>query len=509
MSQLLEYLVENEPAFRKARLPALYSDFQSQRTLNPDGYQANVSAWRRALARIARSGQAPSPRGASPSLLVLQCDEPLLRALESKQYGRPLALPAVVQEALAAHDLVPLRDFLTSQTSIYQRGEGRSWPSVWGVAAWTMRQIGVADLLSWKKGDALPAEQFVVVANVEEMGKRFGEKSGADAGTRLQRTFSKAHFYKTFSDQLADEGRQLHLSETDVDVLLTFLARDKGVILYDGKTVKILSPGAAEQETASALTEEDASIAQLKELLAHLTHQTDLLSKRVEELAAAAKDAVTKKNRIAALAALKSKKLAEATLEKRFATVSQLEEVAAKIEQAADNVQLVKVMASSTEALRSLHAQVGGVEGVEDVVERLREQTEAADEVNTILAESGAVATMADEDEIDDELAALEGEEKRKLEEIERKNAEAEKARKDTEEAKEAEETKKRLEAIEQFAARTQQEMDEKEKQKMEMEKEKEKEKEKEEAEELLAESMLSRMSLDERERSPEMQPAV
>ena len=448
MSQsLLEYLVENEPGFRKhvgihdpfdpdtvpadassrARLPALYSDFQTQRAHNPDGYQANVSAWRKALAHIVGSGLAPASRAAASNLFVLHSDEQLLRALESKQYGRPLALGAVVREALAAKDLIPLREFLDAKESIYRR----PW-SVWGLASWTMKQLGVADML---KKDSLPPGQFVVLANVEDAGKIFGERNIAAAATqtRFERTFSKSHFYRTFNDQLLD-GK--HLSETDMDVLLRFLARDKAAIVYDGTTVKIKSPGADE---APEITDEDTSVAQLKELLASLTHQAALLGQRIELLAAQAKQAVAKNNRVAALAALRARKLAESTLERRFATVSQLEEVAAQIEQAADNVQLVRVMEASGEALQSLHVQVGGAERVGEVVDRLREQMAAADEVGRILAEE-AGTVVVDEGEIDDELAEMVGEEKRKAEEADR-------ARREAEERKEAEEMRKRLEA--------------------------------------------------------------
>ncbi|KAK4240382.1 hypothetical protein C8A03DRAFT_31518 [Achaetomium macrosporum] len=459
MSQsLLDYLVEHEPAFRKARLPALYSDFQTQRTLNPDGYQANVSAWRRALAQIARSGLAPAGRASAPNLFVLHSDEQLLHALESKQYGRPLALGAVLQEALTAKDLIPLREFLDAKDSIYHR----PW-SVWSLAAWTMKQLGVSDML---RRDNLPKGQFVVVANVEEAGKAFGELSLATERSSFERTFSKAHFYRTFNDQLVD-GRQL--SETDMEVLLKFLSRDKGAILYDGNTVKIKTPGA--QEPAE-ITDQDASIAQLKELLASLTHQTALLGKRIDVLAAQAKQAVAKNNRVAALAALRSKKLAESTLERRFATVNQLEEVAARIEQAADNAQLVRVMEASGEALRSLHAQVGGAERVEEVVGRLREQMAAADEVGSILAES-AGTVVVDEVEIDDELAALEDEEKRKAEEAER-------ARREAEQANEAEQLRRRLEAAGEVPAGV---IEGKKKEKEEMQ---------------AAEDMMSRMSLKE-----------
>ncbi|KAK0645529.1 hypothetical protein B0T16DRAFT_327806 [Cercophora newfieldiana] len=466
MSQLLDYLVENEPGFRKARLPALYSDFRSQRTLNPDGYQANVSAWRRALSRIVRSGLAPSPKGAAPSLLVLNSNEQLLRALETKQYGRPLALGAVMQEALAAKDLIPLSQFLAAKESIYHK----PW-SVWNLASWTMKQLGVSDYL---RSDKLPSGQFVVVANMEDVGKLFGEKNAAVSvrQSRFERTFTKAHFYKTFNDQLV-EGKQL--SETDMDVLLKFLTRDKEVILYDGATVKIKAPG--QEESGTAITMEDASIASLKELLAYLSQETTLLSARVDEFALKAKDAVAKKNRIAALAALKFKKQTELVLEKRFASMAQLQDVAANIEQAADNIQLVRVMESSEQALRSLNAEVGGVERVEKLVDSLREQTATVEEVQTIITEMGDV--VVDDAEIDDELAAMESEEKRKIEEAEKAKQEAERARAAALLEKEAEETRKRLEAVGEVPKGQE---------------------EKTVAEETRqAENMLSRLSLDER----------
>ncbi|TPX15044.1 uncharacterized protein E0L32_004874 [Thyridium curvatum] len=433
MGDLVDFLTQNEEGFRKARLPALYSDFRGLRTINPDGYAANVSAWRRALASIARSGRAPS-RASAPSLFILPADEQLLRALESKQYGRPLALGSVVREAALEKDLIPLQDFLKAKESIYQR----SWTSLpWNVVSWGLRQLGLTGGVSGGD-DKLPGGQFVVLANVEEASRAFDDKT-AEYSSRLQRTWSATHFKKSFADSIFSSQR---LSDADMDVFLKFLSRDKGLILYDGKTIKVKAAG----DEQMAITPEDEAMAQLKELTAYLSHQTSILNRRIEELTATAKEAVVRKNKVAALAALKSKKIAESSLQTRFATLSQLEEVAAKIEHAADNVALVRVMSSSTDVLKSLNAQVGGADKVEDVVDRLREQMGAVDEVGSILAESGSVV---DEGEIDDELEVLEKEERQKEEEARKSKEEAEKARREAEQAKEAEETRKRLEAVE------------------------------------------------------------
>ncbi|KAH8912566.1 hypothetical protein BR93DRAFT_922531 [Coniochaeta sp. PMI_546] len=489
MSTLLDYLLQNEPSFRKARLPALYSDFRSQRTLNPDGYQANISAWRHALASIARSGLAPASKTSTgPNLLVLDCDERLLRALESKQYGRPLALGAVFAEALSANEIMTLPDFLGSKQSIYYKPWTITSPSA--LAAWALRQLGVADMFGGRGGDKVPIGQFVILANLEAAAKEFVNKTG-ELSSRFERTFSKAHFAKTFGDQLVD-GKTL--SAMDVDVLLRFLSRDKNLVLYDGKTVKIRAFDDPDARVGS-LGEDDASIAQLKELVSYLTHQTSVLSKRVEELAETAKQAVAKKNRVAALAALKLKKLAESTLSARFNTLSQLEETAHKIQQAADNVALVRVMESSGEALRRLNAAVGGAEGVEGVVERLRSQMDTADEVNSILADAEtAGGVVVDEGEIDDELAVIEREEREK-EEAQRKKVEEERKRVEEErKAAEAEEVRRRLDAAGSVPA-----------EQKEAEKEKEREAEVEAKADDTAEE-ISRMTLEEtKEAEPQL----
>jgi charged multivesicular body protein 7 len=237
--------------------------------------------------------------------------EQLVRALEYRQHGQPLALGAVIQEALAAKDLIPLREFLDAKQSVYHR----SW-SVWNLASWTMKQLGVADYL---KRDILPPGDFVVLANVEEAGRTFSERSkeATGAGTRFERAFTKAHFLRTFNNLLV-EGKQL--SDTDAEVLLRFLARDKGAIAYDGSTIRIKSPEpTAAEEEPPEITLEDSSMAQIKELLANLTHQASLLTDRIAQLTEQAAQAARKQNRTAALAALRSRKLAEATLARRLA----------------------------------------------------------------------------------------------------------------------------------------------------------------------------------------------
>lgn len=148
------------------------------------------------------------------------------------------------------------------------------------------------------------------------------------------------------------------------------------------------------------------------------------MESKITELTQSAKTALTNKNRISALSAVRSKKLIEHNLSQRLSTLAQLEEVYFKIEGAAGQVEIVQVMEASTGVLRGLHAQIGGAERVEDVVETLREEMAKVDEVGSIINEAGPVI---DEGEIDDELEAME------------------KSDQEAKEEREAEETRQRL----------------------------------------------------------------
>ena len=76
-------------------MASLYSDFSLQRHTNPDGYSANLAAWHDVLQKAVRAGLVPSDT-TGPDILSLRTGEELLRALETKNEGRPLSLGIVI-----------------------------------------------------------------------------------------------------------------------------------------------------------------------------------------------------------------------------------------------------------------------------------------------------------------------------------------------------------------------------------------------------------------------------
>lgn len=185
------------------------------------------------------------------------------------------------------------------------------------------------------------------------------------------------------------------------DARLEGIYKIHDILTSHRQTIKFKS---ASDETP-AITQQDTTIASIKTLLSTMSKQVTNLEAKIEELNMSAKTALANKNRISALSAVRSKKLAERNLKQRLDTLVQLEQIYSNIEQAAGQVELVRVMEASTGVIRGLHAQVGGAERVEDVLEELREEMTKVDEVGNIMNEAGPVL---DEGEIDDELEALE-----------------------------------------------------------------------------------------------------
>lgn len=145
--------------------------------------------------------------------------------------------------------------------------------------------------------------------------------------------------------------------------------------------------------------------------------QVEILSTRILTLSETAEKAINDKSRTSALAALRSKKLSEATLTQRSETLLQLQGVYGMIEQAADHLAVVSAMEASTKVLRDLHSQIGGIDKVEDVIEGLRNEMGKFDEIGGAIEAGAQVDSVVDENAVDEELETLEKQAKSREEE--------------------------------------------------------------------------------------------
>ncbi len=300
---------------------------------------------------------------------------------------------------------MPFQDFIKEGKDVH------SWDwkvQPWWLLSWAFKQIGIIGSSTLAK--TLPTGHFVVIANLENAcSKVLGQL--ASETNEVSRIYPMSTFREMAGRVVGLSGQ---ISENDLVVLLTSLSRDKGAILHDHQVVKFKAAG----DVSRTLSTEDKTIASLKTLIGDLNRQIDQLSRNIASLTAKAQEAVKRKDRSSALTALKSRKLKERALWQRTDTLSQVEEVLQRIEQAQDQVTLVKVMKASTSVLQDLRKQAGGIDEVETIVEDLRDEMQQVDEVGKVL-EAGGQSDDIDEDAIDEELEQIMGETKAKEEEKE------------------------------------------------------------------------------------------
>jgi len=181
------------------------------------------------------------------------------------------------------------------------------------------------------------------------------------------------------------------------------------------------------------ITTSDTSIAHLKTVRLSLTEQISLLTTQSQSLNLKAREALSNKNKILALSALKSRNLTEFALQKRSDALSKIEEVLNSVEQSISDAEVLKSLESGASALERLNRDIGGIEKVEKIMERVREGVEQSEDIGKVIAEMGAGARV-DEEEVQEEYeemvkaqeekerkAALEKErEREKLEKLEK-----------------------------------------------------------------------------------------
>ncbi|MCJ1423124.1 hypothetical protein MMC29_001005 [Sticta canariensis] len=419
MTNLLEFVLNQGELFRRARLPSLYSDFSLQRYTNPDGFSANIAAWEDVLIKANGEGLIPAgPDG--QEFLSLRTSEELLQSLETREFGRPLALGTVIDEAVLHQHLIPVEEFLHNSSSIYDQGwfVRPRWLLLWGY-----RQLGAT--LRTSASTKMQNGRYVIVEIMEKVANQMLSEL-TEGKAQVDRVYTMSMFRKEVTRIL---NLKAEVTDTDLSIILKFLARDKGAIFYDREASTIVKFSASDEIT-SPISVEDKTIASLRSLINDLNQQVDLLTSRNATLADEAKMAIKKRNRPLALRVLRSKKMTEDNLMQRLETLSKLEGISAKIEQASDQIAIVRAIKNSTGILRKFNQQVGKIETVEDTMEELQREMKNVDQVSEII-EDVRRDTSVDDYAIDEELENL-----------------AQQVRVD-EERKEAQETQEKLVRIE------------------------------------------------------------
>ncbi|RPA95757.1 hypothetical protein L873DRAFT_1829740 [Choiromyces venosus 120613-1] len=285
--------------------------------------------------------------------LVSGIGEGLVSSSATREGVRPLVLGTVA--------VTSLETFLGMRESVYYR----PWVDPCKVLGWGLE---VAGLKSGAVGDGkIRQRKVVVLKNIE----------------------------------FSIHRRQL--SERYLQVLLAFLSRYMREASIANNTIKFKHPMGEQMP----ISPHDTTIANLKTLITSLQTAITTFFTKISTSDAKAPTAIQSSTKHVALSALKSKKILETSLESQAKSLAQLEEVLVKIEQAGDNIELVRMREHSSKVLARLNKRVGGTEDVGKVADALQEHMEEAGEVTRISGGETDATAHVDDGEVEGEFEAL------------------------------------------------------------------------------------------------------
>ncbi|KAL2073344.1 hypothetical protein VTL71DRAFT_10668 [Oculimacula yallundae] len=159
--------------------------------------------------------------------------------------------------------------------------------------------------------------------------------------------------------------------------------------------------------SSSKISAQDKAILDMKnqrDKLHQYQRRITVLTDREKEIA---KQMLAKGDKPKALLALRRKKYQESLLEKTDAQLEQLEKLTSSVEFALVQKDVVFGLQQGTNVLKEIHKEMGGLEHVEKLMGETADAVAYQQEVSDML---GGRISNQDEDEVEDELAALEAE---------------------------------------------------------------------------------------------------
>ena len=122
---------------------------------------------------------------------------------------------------------------------------------------------------------------------------------------------------------------------------------------------------------------------------------------------AIARECLARGDKTRALLALRRKKFQETLLAKTDAQLETLEQLTSNVEFALVQKDVVYGLQQGTSVLKKIHAEMGGIENVEKLMGESEDARAYQKEISEML---GGQMSNQDEDEVEDELEAMEGE---------------------------------------------------------------------------------------------------
>ncbi|KAG8670207.1 Vacuolar protein sorting-associated protein 20 [Fusarium poae] len=158
---------------------------------------------------------------------------------------------------------------------------------------------------------------------------------------------------------------------------------------------------------ASKVTAQDKAILDMKNQRDRLHQYQRKITVLTDKETDIARQMLAKGDKKRALLALRRKKYQESLLTKTDAQLAQLEKLTSDVEFALIQKDVVFGLQQGTKVLKEIHAEMGGIENVEKLMGETADAIAYQQEVSDLL---GGRMTNQDEQEVEDELEALEAE---------------------------------------------------------------------------------------------------
>ncbi|KAG0186688.1 hypothetical protein DFQ28_007422 [Apophysomyces sp. BC1034] len=376
-SQYVDFDLDNPTK----RLHSLYSDFSKLKLLNPYGYECNVSYWR----TVILDSNARGYLGSSEHYLAIDSSE-LGDKLERTGMGKPLSIDSVLTYT----------------------------PTSW--LSWMYEAAVKPVRISWQViAPPKHSSLFVVLSTVKKISDHILRSYC------LKPTKSAVDNVFTFSDFRAQHGTYNGMEMTDADLwlILNYMSSQLGVAIVDsvrgyGKTYAVIKfPEKHDTKVVAAvINEHDKAIISLKTTCQALHHQADELQSKVEQFTQMSKVNHTKNRKAQALYALKKKKQLEEILERRLRALETMETMLMKIEASQNDLQVIQAFNVGADALRGiLKSNDLSVASVDETMQRMQNALEDQKEVEDAIA-MGTEETLqtqytGDDNELEQELEAI------------------------------------------------------------------------------------------------------
>ncbi|KIX94898.1 uncharacterized protein Z520_09207 [Fonsecaea multimorphosa CBS 102226] len=160
-------------------------------------------------------------------------------------------------------------------------------------------------------------------------------------------------------------------------------------------------------QSAHKISAQDRAILDMKnqrDKLRQYQKRITVITTRETEIA---KECLAKGDKARALLALRRKKYQESLLSKTDAQLEQLEKLTSSVEFALVQKDVLFGLQQGTQVLNMIHKEMGGLEGVEKMMGETEEARRYQQEISEALA---GQMSNEDEDEVEDELEAMERE---------------------------------------------------------------------------------------------------